>query len=94
MPKKCAEFYNQLIEWVEELNIDAVIMDLRLKYISSTSSKKLLEILKGLENNSNIKRIKDNWYYEAENDDILERGQFYEDLIGRGILLFREITEV
>ena len=85
MPKKYAEFYNPLIEWAKELNIDSVIMDIKLEYKSSSSSKKLLEMLQTLDDNDNIREHIVNWNYEAEDDDILEKGRIIEELLKKGL---------
>ena len=93
MPKKYDKFYNPLIEWVKLLNENTVVLDIWLEYMTSTSSKKLLELLKALDDNQNVRQYTVNWYYEAEDEDILERGRVFEELLTKAVFSFHEIIE-
>jgi hypothetical protein len=68
-------------------------MDLNMEYLNSASSKKLLEILKTLDNNDSIKELIINWHYEADDEDALESGQIFEDLLIKAEFRYHEYSE-
>lgn len=93
LPENIIVFYDQLIDWVKKLKAETVRMDISLDYISSTSSKKLLEMLKILDANNTIKELIINWHYEYDDDDIIEKGQIFEELLMRASFRYYELSE-
>jgi len=93
LPENVNKFYLPLIDWVGKLNVEVVRMDINLEYLNSASSKKLLEILKVLDANNNIKEIIVNWHYEADDEDALESGQIFEELLRRAEFRYHEYSE-
>ena len=93
LPENVMKFYNPLIEWVSKLKVEVVKMDINLEYLNSASSKKLLEILKVLDANNYIKEFIVNWHYESEDEDALESGQIFEDLLRRAEFRYHEYSE-
>ena len=91
MPKNVLSFYDPLIDWAKGLNAENVTMNISLEYINTSSSKKLFEVLKTLDTNDSISRLNVNWYYEDE--DILEKGQIYEDYLLKASFRYCELTE-
>jgi hypothetical protein len=79
-PVNVTRFYFPIINWVTGLKIKKVKFDINLEYINSASVKNILEIIKELEANRNIKEIEINWYYEEDDDDVLETGEILEEL--------------
>jgi hypothetical protein len=79
-----SKFFDPLIAWIRHFNVDSqktIIFDIELEYFNSGSSRYILEILRILmENNSGSKLII-NWYFEDGDDDLLERGQYYESIL-------------
>lgn len=85
IPEDPNKFYDQLFAWVfnycQEL-ADTTTVDISLEYFNSGSSKAILEILRALvDKAANSKQISINWYYEEGDDDILERGEYYESIL-------------
>jgi uncharacterized Fe-S radical SAM superfamily protein PflX len=93
LPEDVNKFYKPLIEWIINLNSEAVKLDINLEYFNSASAKKLLELLKSLDANSRIKSLIINWHYEEGDDDALETGQIYEDLLRKAQFRFHEYAE-
>ena len=83
LPEDVNKFYKPLIEWIINLNTESVKLDINLEYFNSASAKKLLELLKSLDANSKIKSLIINWHYEEGDDDALETGQIFEDVLSR-----------
>ncbi|MBN2485616.1 MAG: DUF1987 domain-containing protein [Bacteroidales bacterium] len=85
IPEDPTQFYDKLFEWVfyycQEPNPTTTI-DIILEYFNSGSSKAILEILRALVDTAKKgKQISINWYYEEGDDDILERGEYYESIL-------------
>ncbi|NJM14161.1 MAG: DUF1987 domain-containing protein [Bacteroidales bacterium] len=85
IPEDASKFYEQLYEWIyyycQNPN-DITTVDVELEYFNSGSSKALLHILRGLVDIAKKgHRIIVNWYYEEGDDDILERGEYYESIL-------------
>lgn len=93
LPEDVNKFYKPLIEWTIKLNSESVRMDINLEYCNSASAKKLLELLKSLDANSKIKSFIVNWHYEEGDDDTLETGQIFEDLLRRAEFRYHEYAE-
>jgi hypothetical protein len=85
IPEDPSKFYDQLFEWTyfycQEAK-NSTTIDISLEYFNSGSSKALLHILRALADiTTNGKELSVNWYYEEGDDDILERGEYYESIL-------------
>lgn len=78
-------FYDQLINWVSQYAkkpCQKTVVNLNLEYFNTSSSKRILELLKNLEPvNISTNDIIINWYYESDDDDMLEAGETYESML-------------
>ncbi|MCB2195468.1 MAG: DUF1987 domain-containing protein [Bacteroidetes bacterium] len=83
LPEDPKRFYNPLFKWVEELNTDNVDIQVQLEYVNTSSSKRIIELLKKIDNNSKIKHVKMNWYYEIDDPDMLEFGEVIQHNLRR-----------
>ena len=85
IPEDASKFYDDLFEWVYyycQNPPESTTMDIELEYFNSGSSKAILEILRALVDTAKKgKQISINWYYEEGDDDILERGEYYESIL-------------
>jgi hypothetical protein len=94
LPENILRFYNPLIEWAGSLDCEVVKMDINLEYLNSASSKKVLELLKVIDNNPSIEVFIINWHYESDDDDALESGQIFESLLDKAEFRYHEYSEV
>ncbi len=94
LPEDVNKFYKPLLEWVAGLTSEHVNISINLEYLNSASAKKLLELLKSLDANNHIKSFTVNWHYEEGDDDALETGQIFEDLLRRAHFRYFELSEV
>ncbi len=75
------EFIGLLEECINDFKTHAII-DFRLSYLNSSSSKWLFHILKNLQNKFQGKKIITiNWYYEPDDDAMLEAGEVFQSLL-------------
>jgi hypothetical protein len=85
IPEDPTKFYDILFEWIyyycQEAS-DITTLDIELEYFNSGSSKAMLHILRALVDIAKKdKRLSVNWYYEEGDDDIMERGEYYESIL-------------
>lgn len=86
IPEDPSKFYDQLFEWTFfycQEAAESTAIDISLEYFNSGSSKALLHILRALADLAKKgHQLSVNWYYEEGDDDILERGEYYESILG------------
>jgi hypothetical protein len=82
IPENSLEFYKPLIEWVDAYarqSAEETIVHVQLEYFNTSSSKCLLDFFKRLE--SIGQKVAIHWYYEQDDEDMLEAGEDYEAII-------------
>jgi hypothetical protein len=87
------EFYSPLIEWISKLNAPVVRFTIDFDYFNSASSKQILEMLKMLDSNNNVKDFDVFWHFEKDDEDILEIGQIFEERLRKARFYFKEYAE-
>ena len=85
IPENSIEFYRSLIECLEAYAtapLANTTVNIQLEYFNTSSSKCILDIFKRLENISKAgSNIVINWYYEEDDEDMLEAGEDYQSII-------------
>ena len=85
IPENSVEFYKPLVDWLEnykEEPLPKTTIDVRLEYFNTSPSKCILEVFKKLEAIHKAKNeVEINWYYEEDDEDMLEAGEDYESII-------------
>jgi hypothetical protein len=85
IPENSIEFYNPLIESLVSYNAKPqsnTKVDVQLEYFNTSSSKCILDVFKKLEAiNSGSSVVVINWYYEEDDEDMLEAGEDYQAII-------------
>lgn len=83
-PENSTMFFKSLMDWIEQYvtqPAEKSIINVRLEHFNTSSSKCFLDMFKKLEaitNSSN--EIVINWYYETDDEDMLEAGETYESM--------------
>ena len=85
IPENSIEFYKPLVDWLDEYAKDPgkkTQVNIHLEYFNTSSSKCILDVFKKLEA---IHKAKNDvvifWYYEEDDEDMLEAGEDYESII-------------
>lgn len=85
IPENSVEFYKPLVEWLEqykECALPKTVVDVKLEYFNTSSSKCILDVFKKLEAIHKAKNeVEVHWYYEEDDEDMLEAGEDYESII-------------
>ncbi len=86
IPENTFEFFNPVLLWLDEYSknaLDETTINVNLEYFNTSSSKYILEVfkrLKGLINDGKEVFVK--WYYEEDDEEMMETGEDYEDVSG------------
>ena len=78
LPEDPHGFYNPLLDWVNDCNLESVTLDIRLEYINTSSSKQIYTLVSNLASHATIKEIMVNWHYEEGDEDGYEAGKEFE----------------
>jgi hypothetical protein len=85
IPENSVEFYKPLIDWLEAYKatpLAKTIVSIRLEYFNTSSSKCILDVFKKLEAiHKTRNEVEVDWYYEEDDEDMLEAGEDYESII-------------
>lgn len=85
IPENSIEFYKPMVDWLEEYMDNAAELtevNIELEYFNTSSSKCLLDVFKKLEAVYKAgNEVKINWYYEEDDEDMLEAGEDYHSII-------------
>ena len=82
IPENSIEFYQPLLDWVQvNLQSDSTSLEIsiRLEYFNTSSSKCIMDLLKRVEKAPCEATVL--WYYENEDEDMLEAGEDYDAII-------------
>ena len=84
-PENTIEVFKPIVNWVDEYVLNPgenTTINIQLEHFNTSSSKSLIGILKRLEALKKEGRsIVINWYYDADDEDILEAGENFESVI-------------
>lgn len=92
-PENVVGFYKPILKWLEdyndlvlsqntEFNKSNLVINLKMTYFNSASSKFLLDILlEFMKFHSKGNSIEINWFYDEDDDEILESGEEIADMI-------------
>ncbi len=85
IPENSIEFYKPLIDWLDQyLNGPAKLTEVKiqLEYFNTSSSKCILDVFKKLEAiYKSGNEVVINWFYEEDDEDMLEAGEDYQSII-------------
>lgn len=84
-PENSIQFYQQVLDNLEEFaqsGGDNFTANLAFEYFNTSSSKCLFDVFKRLSKiGDSGKEITINWYFEEGDDDMMEAGEDYSDLL-------------
>ncbi|MEN8121799.1 MAG: DUF1987 domain-containing protein [Bacteroidota bacterium] len=87
IPENSIDFYRPVVEWLDtyaESPAKVTEVNIQLEYFNTSSSKCILDVFKKLENvfkKNNEEGVTINWYYEEDDEDMLEAGEDYQSIL-------------
>jgi hypothetical protein len=85
IPEDPSKFYDSVLLWLQDYvktPAPKTVIDIELEYFNSGTSKFILQILRELKEVKEAgNQVEINWYYEVGDDDILERGEYYQSIL-------------
>lgn len=85
IPENPESVFKPLRDWLTDYfeSSESLIMSIILEYINSGSSKHLIEILKVLKQyQDDGKKLEITWFYEEDDEAIMELGEHFRDTSG------------
>lgn len=92
IPENSLEFFSPLFNKIDEYvnsSIQNIRVNLELEYLNTSSSKAILEILKKL---MVLKDVEFNWHYNEDDEEMLEYGKNYEQLLSTPFNFFDNLN--
>jgi len=85
-PENSSEFYQPLIDWLDDYVVNpapVTTLTLNLEHFNTSSSKCILDLLKRFKRlDENSKEFVIKWYYEDDDEEMLETAEIYEGMTG------------
>lgn len=85
-PENAPGFYDKILEYLDSYSnttSEKVIANFSLEYFNTSTSKCLYDVFRKLKTiDANGKTVEINWFYEDWDEDMLEAGEDYNDLLG------------
>ena len=85
IPENSIKFYKPIMDWLDQYSKNpnaSTTIYIELEYFNTSSSKCILDIFKKLERiHNNNTEVAISWYYEPDDEDMLEAGEDYQSLI-------------
>ncbi|MBN1415312.1 MAG: DUF1987 domain-containing protein [Bacteroidales bacterium] len=94
LPEDAAKFFAPLLAWIRDNTAEEIDMEINLDYFNTSVSKQLLDMFKTLENKTTVKIVKVKWMYEEGDDEMLESGEIYQELLPRFRFTFQKYAEL
>ena len=83
-------FYNPILNWLDEYlksPNEKTCFKFKMDYFNTASSKCILDIILKIEVISKISDVTIRWHYQSNDDDMMEAGKEYADIVDVNIVL-------
>lgn len=94
LPEDSLKFYQPLFDYARKLEVVEVVLDIKVEYLNTSSTKQMYILFKTLTENPLIKKVRANWYYAEDDEDMLDSGQYYKSLLPTIEFRFIEYADV
>lgn len=82
-PEDSIQFYDPIKDAISnKITVDRLDVRIRMEYFNTSSSKCIYDLLKEIKAlETKGKKVMVRWYYEEDDEDMLEAGEDYSDLL-------------
>jgi hypothetical protein len=89
-----AKYFAPMLAWINDFSAEEVSIEINLDYFNTSVSKQLLHFLKAIENKKSIKIVNVKWKYEDGDEEMLESGEIYQELLPGLKFDFQKYAEI
>jgi len=94
LPEDAAKFFMPLLAWVDDFSLGEINLEINLDYFNTSVSKQLLDLFKSIDNKKTIQTVNVKWMYEEGDDEMLESGEIYQEILPRFYFTFQKYAEL
>jgi hypothetical protein len=94
LPEDAITFFRPVLDWLRSFSAEEINIEFNLDYFNTSVSKQLLDMFKIIENNPDNKVIKIKWMYEDGDDEMLESGEIYSEMLKRFEFTYHKYAEI
>lgn len=80
LPEDPLKVFDQIFKWAEEFTKPNLLINFKLEYFNTASSKQIFNLIKIFVENPHVKDIQIKWYYEEGDYDSKETGEHFSHL--------------
>jgi len=94
LPEDAASYFAPLLQWVDQYANGEMRIEVNLDYFNTSVSKQLLDFFKIIEQKQSVSKVQLTWIYEEGDDEMLESGEIYQELLPRFEFSFHRLAEM
>lgn len=94
LPENAFKLFEPLIGWARKVSIKEINIEFNLDYFNTSVSKYLYDLFKEFENNSKVENVNLKWMYEDGDDEMLESGELFEEMLPNIKFTFHKYAEM
>ena len=94
LPEDAVMFFKPLLDWLRNFSADEIHIEFNLDYFNTSVSKQLLDMFKIIDKNPKNKEINVKWMYEDGDDEMLESGEIYSEMLQRFKFTYHKYAEI
>ena len=94
LPEDAAKFFTPMINWIKEFSLQEINIEVNLDYFNTSVSKQLLDLFKSIDNKKDFQTVNVKWLYEEGDDEMLESGEIYQEILPRFHFSFQKYAEM
>jgi hypothetical protein len=80
LPEDPLKVFDQIFTWAEQFDKPNILINFKLEYFNTASSKQIFNLIKTFVENPHVKEIQVKWYYEEGDYDSKETGEHFSHL--------------
>jgi hypothetical protein len=81
VPENSFKLFEPIVDWLEQLKAPTLRFNMKMEYLDTSSINQVFKMLKQVSENPTHKEILVNWYYEEDDEDILEEGKYFASIL-------------
>lgn len=94
LPEDAAKFFTPLLSWINAYTYPEFNIEINLDYFNTSVSKQLLDLFKIIDNKKDVQTVNVKWMYEDGDDEMLESGEIYQEILPRFHFTFQKYAEM